>query len=106
MARLFRGQQAQTTTHTQRTECEVRDLLLTLPRYRILLYGDTTHDAGYMERVLCLTIPVLPRDQARQVSSEAARHGRAEVLICPREPAEYYCQCLREWRLACSLELV
>lgn len=105
MARHFRGARLPATTHLQRTEDQIHDALLTLPRYRILLHQNRAHDAGYVERALCVSIPVLLGARARQVSRDAQRRGRVEVIVCPREPAEYYYQRLREWRLACSMEL-
>lgn len=106
MARLFRHQPVQATTYTTtRTEAEIYDLLRSLPRYRITLHRDGAHDTTYMERALCASVPVLSSARAHDVSLDAASFGRAEVIVCPREPAEHYYQCLREWRLACSLQL-
>lgn len=107
MARFFRYQTTQGTPRTvNRTEEEIRDLLRSLPRYRITLHRDGTHTTEYMERALCACVPILPTARARQVACETTHAGCAEVIVCPREPAEHYYLSLREWRLACSLQLV
>jgi len=95
----------------QRTDEELRLLWRALPRYRLLLYADTWADTGGADtdnrqvRALTQVVSSLTVDVAAQILSEARAYGAAEVITCLREPAEYYCEQLRQRGVRCGLEV-
>lgn len=81
--------------------------LRSLPRYRLLLTveaGDAGGAAGDSVAALLACMPALTADDAARVLSAARHDGRAEVLTCPRELAEYYCDALRARGVPSAIE--
>jgi len=87
-----------------RTDEEVRELLRLLPRYRVMLHNDDVHAMDEVVLALVRTVPTLSVEAATAVMFEAHNSGCAQVIICPREPAEYYRERLEHFALTCTIE--
>lgn len=89
-----------------RTEDEIRELLRLLPRYRVILHNDDVHSMDEVIVALIRTVPALSFDTATAIMFEAHKTGHAEVIVCPREPAEYYRERLESYSLTSTIEPV
>jgi ATP-dependent Clp protease adaptor protein ClpS len=89
-----------------RTDEEVRQVLRLLPRYRVLLYNDDVHAMDEVVLALLRVVPALGPQGAMRVMLEAHTQGSAEVIICPKEPAEYYRERLEAFGLTSAIEPV
>lgn len=89
-----------------RTDEEVRELLRLLPRYRVVLHNDDVHSMDEVIIALVRTVPTLSIEAAAAIMLEAHTTGQAQVIICPREPAEYYRERLEHFSLTCTIEPV
>ena len=87
-----------------RTDDEVRQILRLLPRYRVLLHNDDVHSMDEVVLALMRVVPALGPQSAMAVMLEAHTHGSAGVIICPKEPAEYYRERLEAFGLTSSIE--
>ncbi|HEU5438141.1 MAG TPA: ATP-dependent Clp protease adaptor ClpS, partial [Ktedonobacterales bacterium] len=86
------------------TEDEVRQILRLLPRYRVLLHNDDYNSMDFVVLALLRTLPALGIEGATRVMIEAHTSGQAEVTICPKEQAEYYCERLEGFGLSSTIE--
>ena len=89
-----------------RTDEEVRELLRLMPRYRVTLHNDDAHAMDEVVIALMHTVPTLSIKDAIAIMFEAHNTGRAQVIICPREPAEYYRERLESFTLTSTIEPV
>ena len=96
----------QTTGASPRTDDEVRELLRLLPRYRVMLHNDDFHSMDEVVLALVRTVPSLSIKDATAIMFEAHTSGCAQVIICPREPAEYYRERLERLTLTSTIEPV
>lgn len=55
---------------------------------------------------LVRTAPTLSVEAATAIMFEAHTYGSAQVIICPREPAEYYRERLERFSLTSTIEPV
>lgn len=74
------------------------------PRYRVLLHNDDFNSMEYVVQVLLQTVPSLTQPQAVNIMMEAHNSGIALVITCALEPAEFYCESLKNHGLTSSLE--
>jgi ATP-dependent Clp protease adaptor protein ClpS len=89
-----------------RTEEEVRELLQSLPRYRVLLYDDDHNDMDYVVLALLRTVASLSEDEAIRIMLQAHLFGMAQVIVCLKEPAEHYREGLEQHGLTSTIEPV
>jgi ATP-dependent Clp protease adaptor protein ClpS len=89
-----------------RTDEDVRRALRQLPRYRVLLHNDDVNAMDHVVFVLIHTIPRLSTNEAVRVMLEAHLIGFAEVVICPKETAEFYRDGLARHGLTSTIEPV
>ena len=87
-----------------RTDEDVRELLKSLPRYRVLLHNDDHNDMEYVVAVLLRTISSLSREQAIAIMLQAHLNGKAQVIVCLKEQAEHYCERLEGYGLTSTIE--
>lgn len=87
-----------------RTDEEVRQILRLLPRYRVMLHNDDVHSMDEVVLALLRVVPSLGIEGATQVMFVAHTHGSAEVIVCPKEQAEYYRERLEGFGLTCTIE--
>jgi len=74
------------------------------PRYRVLLHNDDFNSMEYVVQTLLKTVPSLSQPQAVSIMMEAHTNGMALVITCAQEPAEFYCETLRNHGLTSSIE--
>ncbi len=81
-----------------------RTLRETLPPYRVILHNDEVNAQDGVVQALLASVPSLSRDRAMEIMLEAHNAGRAEVLSCPLELAELYCERLQSYGLTVTIE--
>ncbi len=74
------------------------------PRYRVLLHNDDFNSMEHVVRTLMTTVPSLTQPQAVSIMMEAHTNGLALVITCAFEPAEFYCQTLKNHGLTSTIE--
>ncbi|MEB3181149.1 MAG: ATP-dependent Clp protease adapter ClpS [Nostocaceae cyanobacterium] len=74
------------------------------PRYRVLLHNDSYNPMEYVVQVLMNTVPSLSQPQAVSIMMEAHTNGIALVITCAQEPAEFYCETLKNHGLTSTIE--
>jgi ATP-dependent Clp protease adaptor protein ClpS len=74
------------------------------PRYRVLLHNDDFNSQEYVIEVLLKTVPSLTMPQAVDIMMEAHTNGKALVITCALEPAEFYSETLQMHGLSSSIE--
>ena len=77
-----------------------------LPHYRVLLHNDDYNEMDHVVRALLRTVPKLSSQQATAVMLEAHLNGVAEVIVCPKETAEFYREGLEHFGLSATIEPV
>lgn len=89
-----------------RTDEEVRMALRQLPHYRVILHNDDYNAMDHVVLALVRTVPQLNPQRATAVMLEAHLHGVADVIICPKETAEFYREGLEQYGLTSTIEPV
>ncbi len=88
------------------TEREQRTLQQILPPWRVLLHNDDVNDMLHVIRALMHTVPAIGRRRAEEIMLEAHLHGLAQVIVCPKELAEFYRERLEQHGLTSTIEAV
>jgi len=86
------------------TRQDVEQLLRLLPRYRVLLHNDDVNSMDFVVHVLLRTVPRLSAEEAIKIMLEAHLNGKALVVICPKETAEFYRAGLESYGLTSTIE--
>lgn len=87
-----------------RTDEEVRELLKSLPRYRVLLHNDDYNDMDFVIVALVRTVSSLSVEDAAQIMLQAHLNGTAQVIVCLKEQAEHYRERLEHYGLTSTIE--
>lgn len=87
-------------------ESIIEERLRMLPRYVVILHNDEFHDMDHVVRALLQTIQTLSVDEAITIMLTAHQEGRANVITCLRETAEFYCLGLQRYGLDSTIEPV
>ncbi|MBD2104725.1 ATP-dependent Clp protease adapter ClpS [Leptolyngbya sp. FACHB-261] len=74
------------------------------PRYRVLLHNDDYNSMEYVVQVLMKTVPGMSQPQAIDIMMEAHNAGKALVITCVQEHAEFYCESLKSSGLSSTIE--
>ncbi|MGK7927449.1 MAG: ATP-dependent Clp protease adapter ClpS [Spirulina sp.] len=74
------------------------------PRYRVLLHNDDFNSMEYVVQTLMKTVGGLTQPQAVSIMMEAHNNGVALVITCALEPAEFYCETLKNHGLTSTIE--
>jgi ATP-dependent Clp protease adaptor protein ClpS len=74
------------------------------PRYRVLLHNDDFNSMEYVVQTLMKTVAGMTQPQAVNIMMEAHTNGLALVITCAMEPAEFYCETLKNHGLSSSIE--
>lgn len=74
------------------------------PMYRVLLHNDSVNTRDYVVLVLQEVVPQLSEQDALAVMMEAHNTGIGLVIVCDQEPAEFYCEQLKNKGLSSSIE--
>jgi ATP-dependent Clp protease adaptor protein ClpS len=74
------------------------------PNYKVLLHNDDFNSMEYVAQVLMQTIGGMTQPQAISIMMEAHTNNLALVITCAQEPAEFYCETLKNHGLMSSIE--
>jgi ATP-dependent Clp protease adaptor protein ClpS len=74
------------------------------PRYRVLLHNDEFNSMEYVVESLMKVVPSLTMPQAVDIMMQAHTAGVALVITCALEPAEFYCEALKNLGLTSTIE--
>ena len=86
------------------TSQDVEQLLRLLPKYRVLLHNDDEHAMDEVVIALLKTVRSLTVDEAIKIMLEAHLTGKALVIVCPKETAEFYRDGLESYGLTSTIE--
>ncbi len=88
------------------TETEIiqRTMMRVMPRYRVLLHNDDHNDMNHVIHALVQTVPALSLRQAAKIMLMAHLRGVAQVIVCLKEQAEFYCERLTSFGLTATME--
>lgn len=86
------------------TERQQRTIQQILPPWRVMLHNDDVNDMLHVVVALMRTVPSLSRIRAEEIMLEAHLHGVAQVIICPKELAEFYRERLEQHGLTSTIE--
>lgn len=86
------------------TETVERQLTRLLPRYRVLLHNDDYNTMDHVVRALVESVPTLSVREANRIMLQAHLRGVAQVVVCPKEQAEFYCERLSSFGLTATME--
>lgn len=86
------------------TSQDVEQLLRLLPRYRVLLHNDDVNSMDFVVHALLRTVQRLSVDEAIKIMLEAHLQGKASVVVCPKETAEFYRAGLESYGLTSTIE--
>ena len=87
-----------------RTDEDVRELLKSLPRYRVLLHDDDYNEMDFVVVALLRTVSALSVEDAAQIMLQAHLNGTAQVIVCLKELAEHYRERLEHYGLTSTIE--
>ena len=82
----------------------VRQLAKLLPPYKVILFNDDYNERDYVVAALLRVVNNLTHTQAYEIMMTADTHGNAIVVVCPRELAEHYQECLLSYGLTATIE--
>jgi ATP-dependent Clp protease adapter protein ClpS len=99
-----RGEKSAPTTPEVGTDFDMQYLLQRFPPYRVILYNDDVHSTDEVVAALCKSVPSLSQRKAILIMLQAHVTGRATVVICAREQAEYYAERLGTFGLTVTIE--
>jgi len=85
-------------------EIDRQYLLERFPPYRVILHNDDVHGMDEVIGALCKSVPSLSQRKAVLIMLQAHVTGRATVVICAREQAEYYAERLGTFGLTVTIE--
>ena len=74
-----------------------------LPYYKVILHNDTLHSVDEVIQALVASVPV-GTQEAEQITMTAHHEGRAVVIECRKEEAEYYKERLESYTLTITIE--
>ncbi len=74
------------------------------PRYRVLLHNDDFNSMEHVVESLLKVVPSLTTPQAVDIMMQAHSAGKAVVIVCALEHAEFYCEGLQSCGLTSSIE--
>ena len=86
------------------TDFDAEYLLRRFPPYRVILHNDDVHSTDEVVAALCKSVPSLSQRKAILIMLQAHVTGRATVVVCAREEAEYYADRLGTFGLTVTIE--
>ncbi|MBE7518624.1 MAG: ATP-dependent Clp protease adaptor ClpS [Thermoflexaceae bacterium] len=93
-----------TPTRTPATVVDEETLKRILPPYRVVLHNDDHNTMDHVVRSLLRCVPSLTVERAAEIMFEAHNHGKASVIVCPKEAAEHYRERLELCALTATIE--
>ena len=87
-----------------RPDIDLQGLTERYPPQRVVLHDDDVHSMDEVVVALCKSVPGLGEREAVLIMLEAHLSGRATVIVCAREQAEYYAERLGTFGLTVTIE--
>jgi ATP-dependent Clp protease adaptor protein ClpS len=85
-------------------DIDLEGLTARYPPQRVVLHDDDVHSMDEVVAALRKSVPGLGARKAVRIMLEAHLTGRATVIVCPREQAEYYAERLGSFGLTVTIE--
>lgn len=82
----------------------VRRLVELLPPYKVVLHNDDHNEMMYVVFSLLQAVNSLSPQEAEHIMMTAHLNGKATVVVCPKEAAEYYQERLLSYGLTATIE--
>jgi ATP-dependent Clp protease adaptor protein ClpS len=86
------------------TDVDLRRFLEICPPYRVILHNDDHHSMDEVIVAICRSVPGVGERKAILIMLEAHTTGRAVVIVCPQEQAEFYAERLGTYGLTVTIE--
>ncbi|GCE13930.1 ATP-dependent Clp protease adaptor ClpS [Tengunoibacter tsumagoiensis] len=87
-----------------RPEEVTRNLTRLLPPYKVIVFDDDINDMVYVIFALLQAVNTLTQQEAEHIMLTAHLTGRAVVVVCPKEVAEYYQERILSYNLIATIE--
>jgi ATP-dependent Clp protease adaptor protein ClpS len=75
-----------------------------LPPYKVLIHNDDYNAMDYVVFALLHSVNILSVQEAERIMLTAHLTGKAVVVVCPKEVAEYYQERLLSYNLTATIE--
>ncbi len=75
-----------------------------LPPYKVIVHNDEYNEMNYVIFALLHSVNTLTVQEAERIMLTAHLTGKAVVIVCPKEVAEYYQQRLLSYHLTATIE--
>ncbi len=82
----------------------VRERTRLLPPYKVIVHDDDYNEMNYVVFALLHSVNTLTVQEAEHIMLTAHLTGKAVVIVCPREVAEYYQERLLSYNLTATIE--
>jgi len=82
----------------------VLDRTKLLPPYKVLIHNDDHNEMNYVVFALLHSVNTLSVQEAERIMLTAHLTGKAVVVVCPKEVAEYYQERLLSYNLTATIE--
>ncbi len=92
------------TQSSTKPEEIVRDHTKLLPPYKVIVHDDDYNTMGYVVFALLRAVNSLTIEEAERIMLTAHLTGKAVVIVCPKEAAEYYQERLLSYNLIATIE--
>jgi len=94
-----------TSSHSQLKPDEViLDRTKLLPLYKVIVHNDDYNEMTYVVFALLHSVNTLTVQEAERIMLTAHLTGKAVVIVCPKEAAEYYQERLLSYNLTATIE--
>ncbi len=82
----------------------VLDRTRLLPPYKVIVHDDDYNEMNYVVFALVQSVNSLTVQEAERIMLTAHLTGKAVVIVCPKEAAEYYQERLLSYNLTATIE--
>ena len=82
----------------------VLDRTKLLPLYKVIVHNDDYNEMTYVVFALLHSVNTLTVQEAERIMLTAHLTGKAVVIVCPKEAAEYYQERLLSYNLTATIE--
>ncbi len=82
----------------------VLDRTKLLPLYKVIVHNDDYNEMTYVVFALLHSVNTLTVQEAERIMLTAHLTGKAVVIVCPKEVAEYYQERLLSYNLMATIE--
>lgn len=86
------------------TDIDMQRFLDRCPPYQVILHNDDHHSMDEVIVALIRSVPGVNEHKAILIMLEAHTTGRAIVIVCPQEQAEFYAERLGTYGLTVTIE--